>query len=113
MDGQINIFGVAPLKKRKPCEYSFTRYEGQRVRDHRGEHIIAAVEGFYTIYTDGTVGTPHGMSPIDQSEFKASLLTELEYNEHIFAKDRDSVAGHNIEIIKKLLEEIDKGGRNA
>ena len=103
MDEQINIFGVAPLKKRKPCEYSFARYEGQRVRDHHGEHIIAKVEEFYTIYTDGTVGTPHNMSPVDESEREASLLTELEYNEHIFSQNKDSIAGHNIEIIKNLL----------
>ena len=105
MIGQYTLFGNAPKLKRRPCEYSFQRYIGQVVRDHRGTHVIAEIEDYYTIYTDNTVGTPHDMSPVDESEFKEMIETEIEYFEHVLSGNNDtnkSIAKKNLEILRKL-----------
>lgn len=81
MQGQYTIEGLAPRKKRRPCEYSFPRYIGQRVRDN-GEHIIAEIKPYYTIYTDGMVGTPHSMVPADPEEREQARAVEMEYQEY-------------------------------
>ena len=105
MVGQYSIFDNAPRVKRKPCEYAFQRYIGQVVRDHRGTHVIKEIEPFYTIYTDNTCGTPHDMSPEDESEYMEMIETEIEYNEHLLMGKNDtnkSIARKNLEILRKL-----------
>lgn len=102
MDGQISIFGLAPVKKRKPCEYSFTRYIGQKVKCRDGVHIIKKIEPYYTFFTDGTIGTPHDMSPVDREEFIQYLEAEIEYQGTM----NDSIAKKNLEILGRLLNEL-------
>ena len=79
MDGQLNIYSYAPVKKRRPCEYSFDRYIGQLVRDKHGVHKIAEIKEFYTIYEDGMVGSPHDMSPVNKVEYSEMIDVEIEY----------------------------------
>ena len=108
MKGQFSLFGMAPMKKRKPCEYAFQRYVGQLVKDHRGIHVISEIETYYTIFSDNTIGTPHDLSPVDESEFMEMLETEIEYNEYLTNGKDDtnrSIAQSNLEILRKLKNE--------
>lgn len=67
--GQTTIFDIpADPNKRRPCEYSFKRYIGQRVRTASGKHgKIAGIENYYThILSDEgelLVGTPTTTAP--------------------------------------------------
>ena len=102
--GQYDLFGNRPEVKRRPCEYSFTRYIGQKVRDRHGKHTIAEIEPYYTIYNDGTIGTPHDMEPVDKGERLDSLKTELEYQKYLQKRERDSISQSNIIILEKLIQ---------
>ena len=105
MDGQYSLFGAAPLKKRKPCEYSFARYIGQIVKDHRGIHVIADIEEYYTIFSDNTCGTPHDLSPVNESEFKEMIDVEIEYNEWMLNGSNKSIAEKNLKILRGLIND--------
>lgn len=70
MDGQLSIFDVrSPQEKRRPCEYSFKRYIGQRVATNYHVGIICGIEPYYTRIrkADGSevVGSPHDLTPLD------------------------------------------------
>ncbi len=107
MDGQYELFGLINKKKRRPCEYSFQRYIGQRVIDGRGEHIIKQIEPYYTIYADGMVGSPYDMSPVNEKEYLESIRVEIEYEKHKLNsqhKGTRSMAQKNIEILEKELK---------
>ncbi len=72
MQGQLSIFDIRdPSEKRKPCEYSFQRYEGQQVRFITGDiGRIVQVEHYYTIVDTGKclmAGTPTTIAPVDIS----------------------------------------------
>lgn len=82
INGQYTLKSYIPPKKRRPCEYSFNRYIGQMVKDHRGVHRIAEIEDFYTIYDDNTCGTPHDIIPLDPEERREALEVEREYFEN-------------------------------
>lgn len=111
MQGQYTIDGLAPAKKRRPSAYPFSRYIGQRVRTNRGEHIIKAIEPYYTFFTDGMAGTPHDTMPADPEEWKQAMEVELEWNEYTLATSKDDLnrkmAARNVELIKAAL----KGGK--
>lgn len=109
---QYTLFDINQ-KKEKPCDYSFKRYIGQKVADHRGIHEISEVHEFYTYYTDGTCGTPHDMYPVDPEERREALEEELEYFTDLFNRtpERDSfrsIFANNIKIIKKELGQQDR-----
>lgn len=69
--GQLTIFDIPEdAHKRKPCEYSFKRYVGQRVRLNITEGIVSGtiveIEKYYTIVKANgrlLVGTPTNTSP--------------------------------------------------
>ena len=108
MYGQLSLFDNAPVKKHKPCEYSFHRYVGQKVYTLYGEiKTIAEIELYYTIFTDNTCGTPHDLTPVDPKEYAEMLDVEIEYNEYMAAgKDytNRSIAMRNLEILKREKE---------
>lgn len=109
MKGQLTLFGLAPTKKRRPCEYAFPRYIGQLVRDHNGIHEIAEVEEYYTIFTDNTCGTPHDLSPVDSTEYAEMIDVEIEYMENrLKSKDDTSrnLAKRNLEVLTKIKREL-------
>lgn len=111
MNGQYTLDGLAPVKKRKPCEYSFSRYIGQLVRDHNGIHRIKEIEPFYTIFEDNTCGGPHDMTPVDPDEYNAMIDVEIEYNEWML-NNNASRDGTNKDIAKRnliILNKIKKG----
>ena len=72
MDGQMNIFDQ-PREKKKPCEYGFTRYIGQKVRLHSGEvGTVVCIDSYYTtVKTDKGLlcGTPTTMGPVNREEY--------------------------------------------
>ena len=72
IDGQISIFDYRRTsEKLKPCEYRFVRYIGQRVWMNGDNHIhtIAEIEPYYTIMSDGLVGTPTTIYPVKEEEY--------------------------------------------
>lgn len=110
--GQYTLWDMSPtIKKRRPCEYSFRRYIGQKVKDHLGEHTISEIGTFYTYFTDGLCGTPHDLTPVDPVERMAAIDVDLEYFEYVAQNDssRDqtnrNIALRNIEILKRYKEE--------
>ena len=76
--GQITIFDY-DHEKRRPCDYTFLRYLGQRVRligvlggdDVKG--TVHMMEPYYTIVkTDGGMlmcGTPYNTAPENKEEY--------------------------------------------
>ena len=108
MKGQFNLFSYAPVKKRRPCEYSFDRYIGQLVRDRHGVHKIAEIKEFYTIYEDGMVGSPHDMSPVDEVEYLESINAEIEYCEHLAKNGSNkTIAENNLKILYEIKRRND------
>lgn len=111
MKGQYSLFDNAPVLRRRPCEYPFKRYIGQKVRDNNGEHIISEIHGFYTYYTDGLCGTPHNMHPVDQQEYLEAIETDIEYFENSL-KTCTAVDGtkqmfqKNLDILYRLRKEL-------
>lgn len=101
--GQYSLFDNAPAVKRRPCEYSFSRYIGQLVRDHRGLHRIKEIEPFYTIFDDNTCGAPYDLVPVDPDEYSESIDVEIEYEEWMLNNDK-SIDGTNRGIAKRNLE---------
>lgn len=111
--GQITLWSMEPiLKRRRPCEYSFQRYIGQKVRDHNGIHTISGINGYYTYFEDGTIGTPT-MSPVDKYELLESIKVDLEYYRHVdktdHTRDRTSgnIANRNVLILEKRMEDLE------
>ena len=108
MNGQYTLDGLAPVKKRRPCEYSFSRYIGQIVRDHRGVLRIKEIEPFYTIFDDNTCGSPHDLSPVDPDEYNEMIDVEIEYEEWVLNNDKSrddtnrGIAKRNLEILYKI-----------
>lgn len=114
MLGQYSLFDNAPLLKRKPCEYSFHRYIGQKVSSFGKTHTIVDIDAYYTFFEDRTGGTPHDTFPVDPKEGLEALKTELEYMEYRYNRDKyDTIAKKNIEILQrqiaKLENELKKG----
>lgn len=76
MDGQLSLFDIPAEKgKRKPYEYDFLRYIGQKVELWRKGKvgIITKIEPYYTdILVDGEeyVGTPTTICPVNKGEYK-------------------------------------------
>lgn len=80
MDGQLNLFDLHPADhKRKPCDYSFNREIGQRVRFIEHEHgtlngmtgTIVSIEPYYTqVETEWgiRVGTPTTITPAPEEK---------------------------------------------
>ena len=71
--GQLSMFDIlCPEEKRKPCEYKFQRYIGQRVRSKSkyGADYVGTITGIGPYYTDiltddgrEIVGTPYDVWP--------------------------------------------------
>lgn len=78
--GQMTIFDMVPRKERRPCDYRFKRYIGQRVRFYRwpgewsGVYRITAIFPYYTYVKnwkgEELVGTPTTIGPVDKSEYE-------------------------------------------
>ena len=78
--GQLSIYdAMAENEKRKPCEYNFQRYIGQRVRfsgDYHAHHgEVGTITGIGKYYTDikmddgrELAGTPYDISPAEKGE---------------------------------------------
>lgn len=72
MAEQLNLFDYLTMgaKKRKPCEYSFNRYIGQRVELLNGEKgTVCGIGPYYThvMTSKGImVGDPSTMAPIEE-----------------------------------------------
>ncbi len=70
IEGQLSLFDIRDTtKKRRPCEYSFERYIGQRVVFKGGiAGTVTEIEPYYTtIKTDDggeLAGTPTTISPL-------------------------------------------------
>lgn len=71
MKGQLSLFDIRPDNhKRRPCEYSFKRYIGQRVK-FRGQTtgVIKSIEPYYTIISTSRgelAGTPTTIWPVEE-----------------------------------------------
>lgn len=80
MKGQLSLFDIPQEKgKRKPCEYGFKRYLGQKVHisisdgDFIGE--VIKIESYYTLikikdYPHILVGTPTTFGPVNKAEWE-------------------------------------------
>lgn len=80
MKGQLSLFDIPQEKgKRKPCEYGFKRYLGQKVHisisdgDFIGE--VIKIEPYYTLikikgYPHILVGTPTTFGPVNKAEWE-------------------------------------------
>lgn len=78
--GQMSLFDLQqPEQKKKPCEYSFQRYIGQRVYNWRFNHYgrIYEIMGYYTLYiveqgrsgkNYRQYGTPYELRPAREDE---------------------------------------------
>ena len=69
MNGQFSIFDIE--NKKRPCDYSFQRYLGQRVEMLNGEKgIITGIQPYYTeiMGDDGKLyaGTPSTCYPEEE-----------------------------------------------
>lgn len=71
--GQISMYdAMAENENRKPCEYRFHRFIGQRIRFWREgiEATISEIKPYYTYcLTDNgeiLVGTPYDISPMEE-----------------------------------------------
>lgn len=75
IEGQLSIFDILdPEEKRKPCEYTFQRYIGQRVRSKSkyGVDYVGIITGIGPYFTDiltddrrQIVGTPYDVWPLE------------------------------------------------
>ena len=67
VNGQLTMFDT-PEKMERPCDYSFRRYIGQKVRRWRtGEVLrITEIKPYYTYLDDGSVGTPYDICEIQE-----------------------------------------------
>lgn len=80
MEGQLSLFDLPREKgKRKPCEYSFKRYIGQKVKIHitEGEYIgeVTKIEPYYTHirvpgYPHILAGTPTTCGPVNKEKWE-------------------------------------------
>lgn len=67
--GQYTIFDIHQREsKRKPCEYSFERYIGQKVFCRGQVCEIIEIEKYYTILSGDMVGTPTTIYPVNEEE---------------------------------------------
>ena len=108
MEGQYSLFDNAPIRKRKPGEYSFHRYIGQKVSSFGKIHTIVGIDTYYTFFEDRTGGTPHDTLPVDPKERLESLQTELEYMEYRYNRDKyDTIAKKNIEILQGQIAKLE------
>ena len=74
MDGQYTIWDIHDGPVRKPCEYSFPRYIGQRVVFWRDglQGVITEIGPYYTTVNVGDreyVGTPTTIAPVKEGEW--------------------------------------------
>lgn len=77
--GQMTIFDFLKPEKRRPCDYRFHRYLGQKVRFNHGRDILPGIytvkeiEKYYTIVIDEggreLAGTPTTIFPVDDSDY--------------------------------------------
>lgn len=67
INGQLTLFD---MQTGRPCDYSFRRYIGQKVRRWRTGKIarITEIKPYYTYLDDGTVATPCDICEVDESE---------------------------------------------
>lgn len=108
MEGQYSLFDNAPIRKRKPGEYSFHRYIGQKVSSFGKTHTIVGIDVYYTFFENRTIGTPHDTLPVDTKERLEAYKTELEYMEHRYNRDKyDTIAKKNIEILQKQIAKFE------
>lgn len=73
--GQLSLFDIQePGHERRPCEYSFQRYIGQRVRSKSkyGVQYVGVITGIGPYYTDiltdngcQIAGTPYDVEPLE------------------------------------------------
>ncbi len=68
MDGQFTLYDIN--KKKRPCEYSFQRFIGQKVRVRGKVGIIVEIEPYYTTVlqenSDSLIcGTPYDLTPLE------------------------------------------------
>ena len=73
MDGQYTIWDI-PGSTRKPCEYSFPRYIGQKVVFWRDglQGVITEIGPYYTTVRVGReeyAGTPTTIAPVKEGEW--------------------------------------------
>lgn len=114
MEGQYSLFDNAPLrKKRMPSEYSFRRYIGQKVSSFGKVHTIVGIDKYYSFFEDRTIGTPHDTLPVDPKERLEAYKTDLEYQEYRYNREHDSISQRNIEILKRLIEEMEVKGNGS
>ena len=108
MEGQYSLFDNASLlKKRMPSEYAFRRYIGQKVSSFGKVHTIVGIDKYYSFFEDRTIGTPHDTLPVDSKERLEAHKTELEYQEYRYNIEHDFISRRNIEILKKLIKEME------
>jgi hypothetical protein len=98
--------------KRCTSEYSFKRYKGQKLKTSTGIHEVSKVEHYYTIFKDGTIGTPYDTIPVDKKEQVEMLKVELEYNrwrinyyENMPSSEKN-VVQKNIEALEYKMHEL-------
>lgn len=75
MDGQYTIWDIHDGPVRKPCEYSFSRYIGQKVVFWRDglQGVITEIGPYYTTVRVGWkeyVGTPTTIAPVKEDEWR-------------------------------------------
>lgn len=65
--GQLTMYDT---QTGRPCDYSFRRYIGQRVRRWRTGEVarITEIKPYYTYLDDGTVGTPYDICEASDNE---------------------------------------------
>lgn len=64
ISGQLTMFDTG--RKERPCDYSFIRHVGQKVRRWRTGEIrhITEIFPYYTYLDDGTVATPYDLAEV-------------------------------------------------
>lgn len=65
-NGQLTMFDT-PEGRRRPCDYSFRRYIGQKVKRWRTGKIcrITGIKPYYTYLDDGSVATPTDLCEVE------------------------------------------------
>lgn len=65
MTGQLSIFDL-PKQKKRPCDYGFQRYIGQRVYTRKqGIRTIEGIAPYYTYLSGDLIGTPYDIWPVE------------------------------------------------
>ena len=104
--GQMSLFDL-PKENPKPCDYSFQRSIGQKVRRWRTGEIrtITEIKPYYTYLDDGSVATPYDICEHKDGERFITIPDEIWRNRCTYCKHKESTVNWPLPV-----SEIDRPG---